>query len=133
MALAKLRKKVSAELYNKVRLKKVGQTFDREEMYNILTKEMELKKSYYLIKVMVGAGLLGETNSGKFYFPDNKPATQPLLEQVMEFVRKEEKPKKTSDFDEKKAVKLLLSLKNEDGSAKYLIKKYIPASYEQLQ
>lgn len=132
MANLKLRKKVSAKTFNEVRLKMVGQKFDRSEMYGILTKECGLKKSYYLPKVLVDMKLIRMDDNGNYSFPDNYPATDPLLEQAMIACRKLEAPKKTSNYDEKKAIELLKSLKNEDGTNKYIIQRFVPASYETL-
>lgn len=130
MANLKLRKKVSAKTFNEVRLKMVGQKFDRAEVYDILTKQCGLKKSYYLPKVLVDMKLIRMDDNGNYYFPDNYPATDPLLEQAMIACRKLEAPKKTSDYDEKKALQALLNIKNEDGTPKYEIRRRVPARWE---
>ena len=131
MASLKLRKKVSAKTFNEVRLKMVGQKFDRAEMYDILTKQCGMKRSYYLPKVLLDMKIIRMDDNGNYYFPDS-PATDPLLEQAMITCRKMEAPKKASNYDEKRAIELLKSLKNEDGTNKYIIQRFVPASYETL-
>lgn len=130
MANLKLRKKVSAKTFNEIRLKMVGKKFDRAEMYEILTNKCELKRSYYLPKVLVDMRLIRMDDNGNYYFPDDYPATDPLLEQAMIACRKMEAPKKTSDYDEKKALQALLNAKNEDGTPKYEIRRRVPARWE---
>lgn len=131
MANLKLRKKISAKTFNEVRLKMVGQKLDKSEMYEILTGKCGLKKSYYLVKVLCDMKLIRKDDEGNYYFPDNYPATDPLLQQAMQDVRKKEIPT-SSKIDEKKAIDLLKSLKNEDGTNKYIIQRFVPATYETL-
>lgn len=131
MANLKLRKKVSAKTFNEIRLKMVGQKLNKNEMYKILTEKCGLKKSYYLVKVLCDMKLIRKDDEGNYYFPDNYPATDPLLQQAMQDVRKKEIPT-SSKIDEKKAIDLLKSLKNEDGTNKYIIQRFVPASYETL-
>jgi hypothetical protein len=131
MANLKLRKKVSAKTFNEVRLKMIGQKFNKSEIYEILTGKCGLKKSYYLVKVLTDMKLIRKDDSGNYYFPDNYPATDPLLQQAMQDVRKKEIPT-SSKIDEKKAIELLKSLKNEDGTNKYIIQRFVPATYETL-
>lgn len=131
MANLKLRKKISAKVFNEVRLKLIGQKFSKSEIYEILTVKCGLKKSYYLVKVLCDMKLIRKDDEENYYFPDNYPATDPLLQQAMQDVRKKEIPT-SSKIDEKKAIDLLKSLKNEDGTNKYIIQRFVPATYETL-
>ena len=131
MANLKLRKKISAKVFNEVRLKLIGQKFSKSEIYEILTEKCGLKKSYYLVKVLCDMKLISKDDEENYYFPDNYPATDPLLQQAMQDVRKKEIPT-SSKIDEKKAIDLLKSLKNEDGTNKYIIQRFVPATYETL-
>ena len=131
MANLKLRKKISAKVFNEVRLKLIGQKFSKSEIYEILTGKCGLKKSYYLVKVLNDMKLIRKDDNENYYFPDNYPATDPLLQQAMQDVRKKEIPT-SSKIDEKKAIDLLKSLKNEDGTNKYIIQRFVPATYETL-
>lgn len=131
MANLKLRKKISAKVFNEVRLKMIGQKLSKSEIYEILTTKCGLKKSYYLVKVLTDMKLIRKDDNENYYFPDNYPATDPLLQQAMQDVRKKEIPT-SSKIDEKKAIDLLKSLKNEDGTNKYIIQRFVPATYETL-
>ena len=83
------------------------------------------------MKVLTDMKLIRKDDNENYYFPDNYPATDPLLQQAMQDVRKKEIPT-SSKIDEKKAIDLLKSLKNEDGTNKYIIQRFVPATYETL-
>ena len=69
MANLKLRKKISAKVFNEVRLKLIGQKFSKSEIYEILTGKCGLKKSYYLVKVLCDMKLIRKDDEENYYFP----------------------------------------------------------------
>ena len=126
-------KEIKQKDFLAVQKKYVGQHFDAEQIKSIFVG-IGFNKSHYLVKTLEEFKIIKKNSDGTYSISNEGGITEPLLQQCGQAVSKRDNPKyrHPETWSEKKALQALLSIKNEDGSPKYQIRKYVPAKYEDV-
>jgi hypothetical protein len=106
------------------------------ELIEILKTQCGFYKCTVPKELYLRFGLIREGNDHQYWFSE-EPWNFNQLKSTMELIYKDqrevkENQKGKTEMRIEEAIKFLKSIKNEDGSDVYVIKKYVPAKYEEI-
>ena len=124
------------EMANRVRMKYFNMPMSLQELIEILKEQCNFYKVTVPQNLYLKYGMIIKGDDRKFRFsekPWNFNSLRSTLMEIYDHTQKNREERKgKGKLSEDKCIAFLKSIKNSDGSDMYVIKKYIPACYEEI-